>query len=392
MFARWSAFALVTCVFHCAASFGTGVAYYVLQGVDKTQSDQVIADDRVSGFTIRVSWRMLHEEGFDWLDQQMARGEQLDRDIQLRVMAGNQAPPDLPNVSYFQHADNDGTIDTAPVPWDPDLPVHWQHLVDQLETRYADNPRLKLVHLPGFASSSEMHTPDEITTVPGYSSQALAEAWIAMSQPLIEAFSTVPISLNYATPFQANLDATDSQWVLDQIVALAGDRAGFQANDLSALVELDRNKYETLVDLKQQGHAVGFQMLSISTAARFGGEFEEAVETGLSAGAEWLEFYSPDLPEIPIAGDYNFDGIVNLADYVVWRDNLGSQLDLRADGTGNLIVDAADYQFWKTQFALLHAGAIATSNIVTPEPQTTVVAALAICSYALLRIRGHFRQ
>lgn len=391
MFARFGTLALAVAALGSPPSFATGVSYYVLQGIDKTQNDDVIADERVSGFTIRVSWRQLHQEGFAWLDEQMARGDQLDRDIQLRVMAGSHAPQGLPNVSYYQYVDGDGTIDSAPVPWDPDLLPHWKALVDQLETRYASHPRLKFVHLPGFADSSEMHTPEEITLLPDYSSQALAEAWVDFSAPLIEAFPDMAMSLNYATPSQANISGADSDWVLNRLIDLAGDRAAFQSNDLSASVELDRNKYQTLVELKQQGFQVGFQMVSISSANRFGGEFQQAVATGLSAGAEWLEFYSPDLSLIPAAGDYNFDGVVNLADYAVWRDNLGSQIDLRADGSGNLVVDSADYEIWETNFRSRQSGSLAASNIAIPEPPTLFLLAVAFFGFRSVRNILHVR-
>lgn len=354
-------------------AYATGVSYYILQGVDKAQSDEVIGDEQISGFTIRVSWRKLHEEGFAWLDEQMARGAELDRDIQLRVMGGAFAPQDLANVDYFLYDQTLTSAIRAPVPWDADLVSHWQAMASQLESRYANHPRLRVVHLPGFADSSEMHTPNELLTVPGYSSQALAQAWIDMSKPLINAFPNTSISLNYATPTQSNLSGEDSDWVLDQVITQANGRAGFQANDLSAKIELDRNKYETLIELKQQGHSVGFQMLSISTEERFGGEFAEAIDTGLEAGAEWLEIYSPDLPLIPLDGDYNYDGIVNIVDYIVWRDTLGSSLDLRADGSGNSMVDAADYQVWKNNFGAANPTPPPSLGIPIPEPSSVAI-------------------
>jgi predicted outer membrane repeat protein len=57
---------------------------------------------------------------------------------------------------------------------------------------------------------------------------------------------------------------------------------------------------------------------------------------------------SPALP-----GDYNQNGIVDTADYTVWRNALGTR-DIpafaAADGSGNGIVDQADYSVWKSHF------------------------------------------
>ena len=52
-----------------------------------------------------------------------------------------------------------------------------------------------------------------------------------------------------------------------------------------------------------------------------------------------------------LVGDYNGDGVVNAADYVVWRDTVGSTTDLRANGdNSNNAIDAADYGVWKANF------------------------------------------
>ncbi|MCA9188726.1 MAG: dockerin type I repeat-containing protein, partial [Planctomycetales bacterium] len=49
------------------------------------------------------------------------------------------------------------------------------------------------------------------------------------------------------------------------------------------------------------------------------------------------------IEQILVEGDYNGNGIVDAADYTVWKDTFGSSDDLIADGNGNGIVDAADY-------------------------------------------------
>jgi hypothetical protein len=45
-----------------------------------------------------------------------------------------------------------------------------------------------------------------------------------------------------------------------------------------------------------------------------GGDFLEAVGTASAAGAQWLEIYAADVPNIPPRGDYNLDGTADVAD------------------------------------------------------------------------------
>lgn len=53
-----------------------------------------------------------------------------------------------------------------------------------------------------------------------------------------------------------------------------------------------------------------------------------------------------------IRGDYNQNGVVDAADYTVWRDSLGDSVPAftGADGDGNGIVDQQDYLVWRTNF------------------------------------------
>jgi hypothetical protein len=74
-----------------------------------------------------------------------------------------------------------------------------------------------------------------------------------------------------------------------------------------------------------------------------------------------------------LPGDYNQNGVVDAADYTVWRDTLGSTTDLRANGdnTGASAgkIDQADYNVWKAIFGN-HSGSGASSNVGVPEPAT----------------------
>jgi T5SS/PEP-CTERM-associated repeat protein len=78
---------------------------------------------------------------------------------------------------------------------------------------------------------------------------------------------------------------------------------------------------------------------------------------------------------VALPGDYNHNGIVDAADYTVWRDSLGSTgAGLAADGNINGVIDAGDYAVWKSHFGA-HAGSGAggSANAAVPEPATLLM-------------------
>lgn len=84
-----------------------------------------------------------------------------------------------------------------------------------------------------------------------------------------------------------------------------------------------------------------------------------------------------------LPGDFNGDGLVNLADYTVWRNNLGGADDavINNAGDGQPGVDAADYEVWKLHFG---PGDSATAAVAVPEP--TTLALLLLAAAAKLRL------
>jgi hypothetical protein len=89
---------------------------------------------------------------------------------------------------------------------------------------------------------------------------------------------------------------------------------------------------------------------------------------------------------VAMAGDYNFDGLIDAADYSVWRDSFGSTTALAADGDGSRQIDAGDYDVWKHHFGETAVGPIGASGGV-PEPPFGAVFATGIPVMLSLRSR-----
>src|SRR5690606_34933151 len=90
----------------------------------------------------------------------------------------------------------------------------------------------------------------------------------------------------------------------------------------------------------------------------------------------------------PLAGDFNADGVVDAADYTVWRNNLnGNESALRGNGNGNGIVDAADYTLWKDNYGETAGAAVALAATAVPEPSTYALLIIAAGAMVCLTTR-----
>jgi hypothetical protein len=108
------------------------------------------------------------------------------------------------------------------------------------------------------------------------------------------------------------------------------------------------------------------------------------------AALPWVE------QQLNLPGDFNQDGVVDAADYVLWRNTKGQTgVGLPADGNGNQIVDQADYDLWRANFGhtsqlLVNdnspTGAAASrSSDVVPEPSTAWLFCIAWLVYGFKR-------
>jgi hypothetical protein len=87
-----------------------------------------------------------------------------------------------------------------------------------------------------------------------------------------------------------------------------------------------------------------------------------------------------------IVGDYNDNGVVDGADYVVYRNNLGQSVTIPNDDTPGSVLPV-DYDRWRANFGM-SSGLGASSAVPTPEPAAMSVALLVVAlSVATLRLR-----
>ncbi len=112
-------------------------------------------------------------------------------------------------------------------------------------------------------------------------------------------------------------------------------------------------------------------------------------------GTNWLDwhvFFGPNgvgvdaltLAIVPaLTGDFNGNGVVDAADYVVWRNTQGqSGIGLAADSNFDGVVNFIDYLTWRTHFGQSipgpGSGAGTDSAVAVPEPTSMLLCGLAL--------------
>jgi hypothetical protein len=94
---------------------------------------------------------------------------------------------------------------------------------------------------------------------------------------------------------------------------------------------------------------------------------------------------------IPLIGDYDRNGLVEEADYNLWKSMFGSNVTpgVGADGNGDGVIDAADYTVWRDHLGTSQSG---FASIVlpqsVPEPSSAIVLIAGLGCFVVMGARG----
>jgi Tol biopolymer transport system component len=178
-------------------------------------------------------------------------------------------------------------------------------------------------------------------------------------------------------------------------IELGGPAVGSQYDRVvvDGNLALDGTLAVSLINGFTPGVGQSFDVLDWDTLA---GAFDTLSLPALSAGLLWntSQLYTNGVLAVAaaLAGDYNGNGVVDAADYTVWRDHLGQAFSLFNENSAAAtpgLVDAEDYTFWKSHFGeTAGSGAIATARSAPGEPPASGVEAVPEPTAILLALGG----
>lgn len=195
---------------------------------------------------------------------------------------------------------------------------------------------------------------------------------------------------SYATAIPADMDRSfQLRWFWKYAIAAGAEfRARLRLSN-DDVTSLDLTNPLVEYNFNVSGTAADFEMFETTVVLPNGiRSFDLTFISGgaLSAtGTIYIDDISASIVLAPILpGDYNHNGIVDAADYVVWRNSLSSTTNLAADGNGNGSIDSGDLTTWRAHLGQAASGAGAgtsvdsSSSAAVPESSAFGLAMIAI--------------
>jgi hypothetical protein len=179
-------------------------------------------------------------------------------------------------------------------------------------------------------------------------------------------------------------------------------RGNNNANDAFQLLVFNSDLSQRVLDIAIPGDVTSYTLSDVEwgTLGSMSGDFRFTIAgsdtTDFATGAYWSDAYlftvtstgGPNDPVLP--GDYNEDGVVNAADYVVWRNHEGQAYQLpNEDPTATPgSVTPEDYGVWVANFGNTAGGGSAS----VPEPATVLLFVLGSAAVRMIGIRSEPRR
>jgi beta-glucanase (GH16 family) len=117
-------------------------------------------------------------------------------------------------------------------------------------------------------------------------------------------------------------------------------------------------------------------ILNLAVGGDFGGDPNGTTVFPQHMDVDYVRVWTP---QTGLRGDYDKNGAVDAADYIVWRKSLGQNgIGLSADGSGNGTVGPEDYDVWSRSFGGPNMPAAAAATYHVPEPATAISVTLSL--------------
>jgi hypothetical protein len=168
----------------------------------------------------------------------------------------------------------------------------------------------------------------------------------------------------------------------------SAERGGYDELSASGDITLGGNlEVSLLTPLSGPFEPQAGDRFTLLTANLITGDFASQKLPALTGGLTWYTDRTPTsftlvAAAASLAGDYSRNGVVDAADYTLWRDTLGQTIGtLAADGDASGVIDSGDLAFWQSRMS-----AVAPQPVAVNVPEASA-ALLILLGFGSLRVR-----
>ena len=284
------------------------------------------------------------------------------------------------SASLQDHVQNPATTSLI-----TDTSKHWDVIV--LQER-SERPALAMKYggseLTGLNKGGPVLIGSYIKPFQPQASVVLFNTWARAlgNQDLIDDFNNNPTEmLNYTDQGYDHIRQNTPSWNFSTVTTIArvgdawGDWYGTYGYNTSTSLHMSDGTHQN-----NRGAYLAAAVIfeTITGKSTVGNNYAGAVTGSISAVSQLtlLQQQATDVTHSAdgMPGDYNRDGVVDAADYVVWRQNFGSPTSLPGDNTAGVGTD--DFNRWRTHFGDASDGRGLDATSV-PEPFAATCAAIA---------------
>ena len=210
------------------------------------------------------------------------------------------------------------------------------------------------------------------------------ESTAVFHDPVTNAGGVIEVFPGSSAVYLQGLTTTGSGSALSIHLAAPDEDPDFGQVEVGGSAALDGTLQVQLAGGFVPANGDAFQILT--AAGGITGSLSLAAEPTLPSSLQWdLDINASNVVlSVVSTGDYNGNGAVDAADYVLWRKTLNQTgAGLAADGNGNGVVDPADYDFWRTRFGNTEFAIGTGAAAAVPESTTMSI----LCSATILLLR-----
>ncbi|QDT69078.1 Arylsulfatase [Planctomycetes bacterium MalM25] len=161
--------------------------------------------------------------------------------------------------------------------------------------------------------------------------------------------------------------------------------SGIDFDQLAVVGAIQLNGGELLVSTIDGYSPSAGTVFKVLDFASLSGDFDSVTLPALAEGLAWSTTGLLTSGEIAVIlpGDYNDDGLVDAADYSVWRDNQGSSAGTLPNDADGGVIGAAQYATWVSNYGATTPASVTTQAL--PEPSTALLLAAITMASLLTR-------